>query len=254
MKFLTGSCTDIGTVREVNQDAVCIMQAQTCKGNVCMVIICDGMGGLSKGELASATLIKAFAKGFEEKLPELLETHSLEQIQKLWEKELLYWSDRLKDYGMNHQILLGTTFSGMLFVEEQYIWAHVGDSRIYEVNEFMVEQLTEDHTVIARELARGTMTPEEAEHSRLRNKLTQCIGASKELKPQLGSGLAQKGTSFLLCSDGLYHTISKDEMMEIQNNHYKTDDDLKKICYLTVKKAIERGEKDNISMIALTCI
>lgn len=254
MKFITECYTDIGVFREVNQDAICIMQAHIDEQNVCMLIICDGMGGLSKGELASATVIKAFAKGFEEKLPELIKNHSLEQIQKLWEKELLYWSDRLKAYGMQHQILLGTTFSGMLFINEHYIWAHVGDSRIYEINEFMVEQLTEDHTVVARELARGTMTLEEAERSKLKNKLTQCIGASKELTPQLGTGIAQNGTSFLLCSDGFYHTISKDEMMEIQRGSYTTEIDLEKFCHLTVQTAIQRGEKDNISVIVLKCI
>lgn len=254
MEYITGSCTDIGRVRAVNQDAVCIMQAQTCRGNVCMAIICDGMGGLSKGELASATLIKAFAKGFEEKLPELMETHSLEQIQKLWEKELIYWSDRLKSYGMQNQILLGTTFSGMLIVDDQFIWVHVGDSRIYEIDNFMVNQLTQDHTVIARELARGTMTLEEAEHSKLKNKLTQCIGASKDLMPQLGVGTVQNGTCFLLCSDGLYHTISLDEIMELQKRSYMTEEALDRFCCQIVDRAIERGEKDNISVIALKCI
>lgn len=254
MEFITGSHTDIGAVREVNQDATCIMQAETEKGNICMVIVCDGMGGLSKGELASATIIKAFERGFEEKLPELIETSSLEKIRTLWERELHFWSDRLKEYGTRENILLGTTFSGMLFVDNQYFWVHVGDSRIYKLTDFSIEQITEDHTVVARELAKGTMTLEEAEHSNMRNKLTQCVGASKVLEPQSGMGYVEAGTSFLLCSDGFYHKNFEDEMMKIQDKGYQTENDLDHFCQLAIERAVQRGEKDNLSAIALKCV
>ena len=253
MEYITGACTDIGQIRENNQDAICIMQAQTIKGNVCMAIVCDGMGGLSKGEVASSTVIKAFEKGFEEKLPDLLQDHTLEQIRILWEKELLFWSKRLSDYGAQNQISLGTTFSGMLFIEDQYLWMHVGDSRIYKISDQIVEQMTTDHTVVAREIANGNMTVEEAKHSKLRSKLTQCIGTAKTPEPESGIDFVRPGESFLICSDGCYHKIALEELAVVNSDSYDDERELDKFCRKTIENVMRRGEKDNISVVVVKC-
>ena len=253
MEYITGAHTDIGRVRETNQDAICIMQAQTIKGNVCMAIVCDGMGGLSKGEVASATIVKAFEKGFEEKLPELLSKCSLEEIKLLWEKELLFWNKRLSDYGRKNNISLGTTFSGMLFVENRYLWMHIGDSRIYKIDNQNAEQITTDHTVVAREIANGNMTLEEAEHSKLRSKLTQCIGTAKEPQPESGIEIVRPGESFLICSDGFYHKITKEELSEVNDSLYDSEREADRFCRKTIENIMRRGEKDNISVVVIKC-
>lgn len=253
MEYITGSCTDIGSMREKNQDSFSILQAQSGRGKVCMIIICDGMGGLSKGELASATLTQAFVCWFEEKFPELLNYASLKQIEEIWYRELSFWNERLKKYGEEQQILTGTTFSGILFIEEQYLWGHVGDCRIYRLQGNVIEQITQDHTAAAKALENGTMTFEEAKYSKLNHKLTQCIGASKNLKPQFGSGIAKKGESFLLCTDGFYHRLSEKEMLELPKMRNRTEKQLKDFCEQKVRTAISRGEKDNISVIVLKC-
>lgn len=252
MEFITGTYTDIGATRKENQDAFAVMEADTEKGKVCMAIICDGMGGLSKGELASATLIKAFERWFEEKMPGT-GISDLIAIKESWLDELSFWSERLKKYGVGQQILLGSTFSGMLFIENQYLWVHVGDSRIYRMHDFGIEQISKDDTALAREMARGTITPEEAKHSKLNNKLTQCIGASKSLKPQFGTGVVKKGEGFLLCTDGFYHQLSEKEMLKAQQNCYQTEQELNDFCQQAVRTVIQRGEKDNVSVIVLKC-
>ena len=67
MNFLTAYCTDIGVKRPTNQDSLCIKTAHTSKGNTSLIVVCDGMGGLQKGELASASVVKAFSAWFENK-------------------------------------------------------------------------------------------------------------------------------------------------------------------------------------------
>lgn len=249
MSFYIGAYTDIGTTRATNQDSLCIMQAETVIGDVCMAIVCDGMGGLEKGEIASASVIKAFERWFQEDLPVILkQQYDENEILDLWEKKVVYLSDRMKEYGMKHKLLLGTTFSGILFIGKKYLWMHVGDSRIYQITTNQVTQITSDHTVAAREVRNGTMTKEEAEHSKLKSKLTQCVGASQMLEPETGVGNLSKKDCFLLCSDGFYHKFREEDMKELYTDKYADDKKLEQICQRAVKNIMKLGEKDNISV------
>ena len=251
MKLVTGAYSDIGISRKNNQDAVCILQAESEKQEVCMAIVCDGMGGLSKGELASAVIINEFRGWFEEDFPSILNRASLKDITDIWKMKILDLSEQLKMYGSKNNILLGTTFSGVLIIEEQFIWVHVGDSRIYHIRKNQMKQLTTDHTVISREIKNGNMTKEEAKTSKLKGKLTQCIGASQVLNPESGVGIIKTGETLLLCSDGFYHKFSENEIAMVQRGNFKKDRDIDKYCFERVKKAMSRNEKDNISVVVI---
>lgn len=251
MGFYVGAHTDIGTTRATNQDSLCVMQAESNYGDVCMAIVCDGMGGLEKGEMSSASVIKSFERWFEEDLPVALKhQYSEEEILDLWEKRIFYLSDRMKEFGMKNRILLGTTFSGILIFQNKYLWMHVGDSRIYRIDG-KTRRLTSDHTVAAREVLNGTMTEEEAGHSRLKSKLTQCIGASQILEPETGIGILGERTTFLLCSDGFYHKFDEKAMKELESSKYASDKNLNRFCQNMVQNVMKMGEKDNISVIVL---
>ena len=69
MNYLFALHTDVGIKKKTNQDSLCVKEASTPNGNILMALVCDGMGGLEKGEVASATIIKAFSKWFQEELP-----------------------------------------------------------------------------------------------------------------------------------------------------------------------------------------
>ena len=251
MSLYVGAYTDIGISRATNQDSLCIMQAESNYGDVCMAIVCDGMGGLEKGEMASASVIKSFERWFEDDLPEILKyQYSEEEILDLWKKRILYLDDRMKKYGMKNKMLLGTTFSGILILKNKYLWMHVGDSRIYQINRNAI-QLTSDHTVAAREVCNGTMTEEEVKTSKLKSKLTQCVGASQFLEPETRVGILEEENCFLLCSDGFYHKFSQENMKELSNSKYENDKRLEQFCQNAVKNVMKMGEKDNISVIVL---
>lgn len=251
MKLVTGAYSDIGISRKNNQDALCILQAESGKQNLCMAIVCDGMGGLSKGELASAVTINEFKDWFEEDFPSILNRASEADIVDIWKMKILDLSDQLKRYGSNNNLLLGTTFSGVLIIDDSFIWIHVGDSRIYHIEKEQMKKLTTDHTVIAREIRNGNMTPEEAKSSKLKGKLTQCIGASRVVEPESGTGVLRKGETLLLCSDGFYHKFTDKEIAMVQKNNFKNDKEADQYCFTQVKEAMNRNEKDNISVVVI---
>ena len=250
MRFIATADTDIGISKDTNQDSVLIKHAATDKDEVLMAIVCDGMGGLSKGELASATVVREFAKWFEEELPFELENVDMQVIGGKWSLMLKDLNLKILEYGKEMGIDLGTTFSGILFIGNEYVIAHVGDSRVYQIGSSL-NQLTTDQTFIAREVSRGTLTAEQAKTDKRRNMLLQCIGASRVVEPQIIYGVAEKG-AYMLCSDGFWHNITEPEIYESLNtaNMLNKNAMHSKAKYL-IEQVKARQEKDNISIILI---
>lgn len=252
MKCLTGMCSDIGIVKKVNQDAALIRQAKTNKGSVLFAVVCDGMGGLEKGELASSTVIKGMSDWFEQKLPYLLyHSFTSEQIKNSWTDVLLELNDRISQYGNAQSIQLGTTITALLLVEDVYYICNVGDSRIYHLNDG-IRQMTRDQSYIQQEIDMGRMTEEEALHSSQRNMLLQCVGAGDYLLPDFYIGEYKENSAFLLCSDGFRHVITNQEIWDVLRPDKLTG---KQDIEAKIKKLVElvktRQEKDNITAVLI---
>lgn len=251
MRFMATADTDIGISKSTNQDSALIKHATTDVGEVLLAVICDGMGGLAKGELASATAIRAIDNWFMEVLPYALEETDMAAIGASWATLLKKVNQELLDYSREQgDISLGTTVSGILFIDEKYVIVHVGDSRVYYINAG-ISQLTADQTFIAREISRGTMTLEQAKTDKRRNLLLQCVGASPTVEPQVICGTAQPG-AYMLCSDGFRHEITEEEMYDSLNPINLMN---KRAMHSNAKYLIEkvksRGERDNISVILI---
>lgn len=251
MRFIATADTDIGISKKTNQDSVLVKHATVDGEEVLMAIVCDGMGGLEKGELASATVIRAFAQWFEEELPYELENPDIVIMAAKWSLLLKELNVRIHEYSTTNKIDgMGTTFSGILFVGKEFLVVHVGDSRIYRINEELI-QMTEDHTFVAREVRRGNMTEEQALTSKSRNLLLQCVGASKTVEPQVIIGTIERGM-YMLCSDGFRHEITPEEMYASLNIESSVD---KRTMHSNVTYLMEqvktRGEKDNISCVLI---
>lgn len=250
MRFLATADTDIGISKDTNQDSVLVKHATFDGGEVLMTIICDGMGGLSKGELASATVIRAFDKWFNEELPYELGNIDMNVIGGKWALKLKTLNTEIGEFGAEIHASLGTTFSGMLFINDSYLIVHVGDSRVYHIGSGMT-QLTTDHTFVAREISRGNMTPEQAKTDKRRNLLLQCVGASPNIEPQLLVGKTDKG-AYMMCSDGFRHEITEKEMFESLNpvNLINKEAMHSNVRYL-INRVKDRNEKDNISVVLI---
>ena len=263
MRFQAQGCTDVGRVKDTNQDSFLIEIADTPLEDIALVAVADGMGGLRKGELASATAVRSMAKWFEEKLPLSLETFdsSVEGFQQFVEGQ---WSGFDQDlnleimrHGLAEGMSLGTTLTAMLALGARYSLVHVGDSRIYQITDAAIERLTEDQTFVRREIEAGRLTEEEAEDHPQRNVLLQCIGSSKEVKPQVSHGNIRKDATYLLCSDGFRHVLSEDEMRQsLCPSALDWDDEGSEahpsaVLRRLIDAAMERKERDNITALLL---
>lgn len=132
--------------------------------------------------------------------------------------------------------------------------AHVGDSRAYSITD-SVNQLTEDQTFIAREIKAGRMTAEEAKVHPKRNMLLQCIGASRNVEPQMILGKADKNSVYMLCSDGFRHMLTNEEIYENFNFDNLSDEQaMEKNSRYLIDLVKSRNEKDNITVALIKCI
>lgn len=250
MRYTATADTDIGISKSTNQDSVLIKHASTDAGEVLMAIVCDGMGGLAKGELASATVVREFARWFDEDLPFELENLDMRVIGGKWSLMLKDLNLRIQQYGTKHGASLGTTFSGILLAGNQYVVGHVGDSRVYQIGSSL-NQLTTDQTFVAREISRGTMTPEQAKTDKRRNLLLQCVGASRTVEPQIICGAAEKG-AYMLCSDGFRHEITEKEIYESLNPvHLMNKNAMHSNARYLIDQVKSRNERDNISVVLI---
>lgn len=250
MRYIATADTDIGIAKSTNQDSVLIKHAHWGNGEVLMAIVCDGMGGLSKGELASATVIRAFAKWFDEELPYELEAPDMTVIGAKWSLMLKELNQKILDYGARIGTNLGTTFSGILFIGDRYVIGHVGDTRIYHIGAAL-NQMTTDQTFVAREIRRGTMTPEQARTDKRRNLLLQCVGASKVVEPEILYGMTDRG-AYMICSDGFRHEITESEMYESLNPiNFMNKNAMHSNARYLIELVKSRRERDNISVVLI---
>lgn len=250
MRFYATADTDVGIAKSTNQDSCLIKHASFDDGEVLMAIVCDGMGGLSKGELASATVIRAFSKWFDEELPFELDNTDMSIIGAKWSLLLKNLNSKIGEYGSSIRQSLGTTFSGILFINDDYVIAHVGDTRIYHIDSGLT-QMTTDQTFVAREISRGNMTFEQAKTDKRRNLLLQCVGASENVEPQLICGKTQKG-AYMICSDGFRHEISDKEIYESLNPiNLLNENAMHNNAKYLIEQVKNRNEKDNISVVLI---
>lgn len=252
MNYLLASATDIGTRKETNQDSVLIKRAIYGDNQIVLAVMCDGMGGLEKGEVASASLIKAFARWFDQELPGILSSHARESLLVgSWDDLIKEMNYKIGDYGKERRIRLGTTVTAMLFLEQDYYIAHVGDGRVYELSN-RIMQLTKDQTLVQKEVDEGLLSPEEIENDPRRSVLLQCVGSSDILYPAYLKGTIGKDVVYLLCCDGFRHVISPAEIFNALSTENMTDEQqMEKNIRQVIELVKDRGEQDNISAIVI---
>lgn len=256
MGFIAAYHTDVGIKKKTNQDSLAIKIVDTKDGMLAFGIVCDGMGGLSKGELASKEVILAFCDWFDNTLVTdvLNGTFDENKLVTQWNDIVQTQNRRLGEYGASNNLMLGTTLSAFLIHKNDYYIVHVGDSRIYCLTD-RVNQLTNDQTFIAREIAAGRMTPEQAKTDPRRSVLLQCVGASQVVEPEFTKGTVTPGAVYMLCSDGFRHQISEQEILEKIGPDAAVDEEKMKYgCIYLTELVKNRKENDNISVALIKVV
>lgn len=249
MDFLTAFHTDVGIKKKTNQDSLLIQKAQTPTGNVLLAVICDGMGGLAKGEVASACMIHAFSDWFRTELPPMLSAGlQPEALRTSWEQLVSAVNQKITNYSISNGVSMGTTCAALLIVNSVYYIMNIGDSRIYLISD-NIYQLTKDHTYIQQEMDAGRMTYEESLRDPKRNVLLQCVGASPVIQPDFFMGDVQINQCYMLCCDGFRHVISPQELFQCLNPMAAVSVEAmqQSVVYLTELNK-QRRETDNITV------
>ncbi len=237
--------SDVGRKRQSNEDAFFF------DDRLGLYIVGDGMGGHAAGEIASQEAVETVygmvkrGIGNLHELADPLVEEDVRAASRLMESAIqaatyMVFSMAEMDRGKTG---MGTTLSALLVLGEFAVTAQVGDSRIYKVNGETVEQLTEDHTLIAWQLKQGLITPQEAKKSPHRNVITRAVGNRDYVQVDTGLSKLKTADKYLLCSDGLHGYLRESDIAPIAN--LGGEEAVKKFIGL----ANERGGKDNITAI-----
>ena len=240
--------TDVGNCKKINQDSAIYKEAETGIGRIMLAAVCDGMGGLSNGEVASAMMTESLSKWFDEQVPLLCqEGLSDYSLMKSLSSMILQADGKVTNYGDEFGEC-GTTLSAVLACGGKYICVNIGDSRVYRLTKESVTQLTHDQSVVQQLIDAGKITRDEAETHPDRNRLLQCIGAGGDVSPEYSVGDCDKGDMFLVCSDGFRHKLTEKEMLGVFSR-VKNSRDLPKAAKMCVDAIKKRKERDNITVV-----
>lgn len=251
MNYIIFGKTDIGLEKEQNQDSFLLKRANTSGGEIALAVLCDGMGGLEQGEVASSTVIKAFDNWFSTTLPNLIKFGLKGEIlNQQWSNMIKELNIQIGNYGDSINISLGTTICAILLVNDRYYCINVGDSRAYQITEEDIYQITKDQSLVQRKIDQGLITGEQANMDPDRSVLLQCVGSSSEVEPDFYEGTTSPNETYMLCSDGFRHEISSQEIHQMLAPNVLTsikqmDVNIKYLIDLNM----QREETDNITTI-----
>ncbi|WP_425448969.1 Stp1/IreP family PP2C-type Ser/Thr phosphatase [Dethiothermospora halolimnae] len=238
--MLVGICTDVGKIRNINQDSFFYSKIKELP----LFVVADGMGGHKAGEVASKIAIETIEEilyNNEEKL----KNNEL-QIPKFIDYALKEANRRvfLKSQDENYRGMGTTVTLAFVFGSEVFI-GHIGDSRAYLLRDKELIQLTRDHSLVAELVRNGRISEEEAMNHPQKNIITRALGTDENIKIDITShGINQKDI-ILLCTDGLTNMVSNDRIKEI----ILSSKDVNSSCDLLINTANDLGGIDNITAL-----
>lgn len=252
IRFHVGVASDVGNTKKTNQDSVLVEIGEHKEREFGLFIVCDGLGGLSKGEIASITAVKLFKDWWENKLREVMKAGD-EEILKSLEDTILIANKSIYKYSKEINSRMGTTVTALFIYESRYYIVNVGDSRVYKINKKIIQE-TEDDSYIAMKIKNKEMTIVEAKKSKMKNILLQCVGAKENISVYKKCGDIADAKAFILCSDGFYNKFEEKEMKASVNKLLKStdyDEEIQKLALSMVDTVKSREERDNISVIVV---
>lgn len=233
--------TDVGCIRELNEDSGNFVQpedpeVQASKGF--LILVADGMGGHSAGEVASRMAVEVITRTYYEDGGD-----PQTALKKAFsEANRAIHSTAEKD---ESKAGMGTTCTALVLQNGTAISAHVGDSRLYLVREGAIYLMTEDHSAVMEMVKAGLITLEQARHHPDKNVILRAMGSHAEVEVTTWQEPfpVRAGDRFLLCSDGLYDMVEDDEIKGIVESQ-----EPRSACERLIALAKERGGHDNISV------
>lgn len=225
MQIFCGYLWEKGT-REKNEDSLAFWQISKGKHQKVMAVICDGIGGLDRGEQASSYVVRQMANWFMSQGYQQNRKHQVNMLQQFF----FQVDEELKTFGQENGVCLGTTVTMVLVDGYQLSWYHCGDCRLYLFRGKRVKKITR-------------------EHQDEKGNLKRAIGVGKWEALDCGRLRIRKKDRIFLCSDGIYRNVGLDELQIWGKRNIENDEQAKRMLKQLFHKKVSRGEQDNMSAI-----
>ncbi len=226
--MIVASRTHIGNVRASNQDALLV-----CPG---LYGVADGMGGHKAGDVASRLAVDEVSRLLIDQKPdENTLARAIEQANRV------IFREQAESFDLSG---MGTTLTMIWEDRDRMLLGHVGDSRAYLLRGGEMEQISEDHSMVAEMVRKGLLTPEQAKCHPYRNVITRALGSEETVQVDVTLLDKQKGDVYLICSDGLSEYVSMPQMRDILLTR-----PLEEAADLLLQLALDGGGRDNISLV-----
>ena len=234
--------TDIGKVREINQDYYYTSEENSIPK---LCILADGMGGYKGGEVASKLAVDSARKYIENNFSNNFSEK--EEILKLIGNAVEYANMVVYEKSKEVQELegMGTTLEVCLIYNNKAYIGHVGDSRIYRIRKDVIRKLTKDHSYVQQLVEDKKITREETKIHPKKNMLTRALGCTPYVEPDLRARNFEKGDIFIMCSDGLTNMVEEKRIYELVKQ------DINTAAGNLINEANSAGGYDNITVIII---
>ncbi len=239
--------TDTGKVREHNEDTIA---GDADSG---LLVLADGMGGYKAGEVASGLAVKTIVSMVHEHMQRenlsagdaetgLARTSIIlrDAIQRA--NKIIYQTAHTQSQCEG----MGTTVVAALFFDNRVTIAHVGDSRLYRVQDGKFERITMDHSLLQELVDRGLYSAQEAQRAANKNYVTRALGVEPNVEVEIREIPVQKGELYMLCSDGLSDMV-EDEDIHLTISTFSAS--LANVARQLIQLANDNGGRDNISVL-----
>ncbi len=237
--------TDIGKVRSSNQDC---FKTGEFGNNAYWAVVCDGMGGVSGGQVASAMCCKTVSslieRGYRDNMPQ-------SSVKNLLQSSIITSDIDIFDASKKDEALkgMGTTVVAVIVIDDFAYISHVGDSRAYIISDGNIKQITKDHSVVQYMVDMGKITKEEAKVHPDRNIITRAVGVSGDVDVDFEFVQIKKGDKIIICTDGLSGSVSDDEILKSANESASSSE----LCKNLISSALSSGGRDNVTVAVSFC-
>jgi len=237
-----GAVTDIGRVREENQDAFAV------EPEAGLFMVADGMGG-HRGGAAAAEIVARDLPAMIELALEKRRSRSPRSIRRTLKKLIHDQNRDVHEEGsdVSEHAGMGATLALILLREGRVYAANAGDSRIYRLRDGRLAQLSTDHSVVAELVESGMIDPDQANEHSMAGVITQYMGMPEGVEPLVRSLALKCGDRFLLCTDGLTDMIDDERIAEI----LKAGEEPGTACKGLVEAANDAGAHDNVTVVVV---
>jgi serine/threonine protein phosphatase PrpC len=249
VQIVSGGVTDVGRVRTNNEDSYKILDSLN------LFVLSDGMGGEAHGEIASElavdTIVKFCTEAKDDSSVTLVDAtpDNFSELTKRLRSAVQQANLNIYESAQKNpaQRGMGATVTAAWVNEDRLSVAHVGDSRAYLLRTGNLQQLTSDHSLVAEQVRRGIITPQQAEESEMQSVLLRALGAHPDVEVDVDEVGIYSGDVLLLCSDGLTRMVTEPEIA----GTLQSETDPAAAAQKLVDLANESGGMDNVTVIVV---